>query len=254
MQYNATALSDKFDNGRSAGNLNASAGSLIFKDTSEQTFKMPIRGIELRIGGAGNRYLFFTHPQVPGITFYTDDKTILNSSELAFEPELKSTIRKFKNKNKLLWTIVSVFIGLIVVGIISLFVFKNQIIEHIAELVPPEKEQEIATSMKTSALVGKDIVKDSNLIHQLDLITDPLVKALNDTQYHFNFTIIKDPTLNAFALPGGSVIIHSGLIEKAKSPEEIAGVLAHEISHVTKRHHIRGVIGKLGIFMIVRSC
>lgn len=254
MTFNAIALSDKFENGRCSGRLETNPGGLVFTNSlTQEQFKMPLRDVQMRIGGAGNRFVFFSHDKVPGITFYTDDRAILNSDEIRFDPELKKVVAKLKNKGRLVWGILGSLLGLIVLGIVALFVFRGAIIERIANLVPPSKEQEISESMRTSAIAGKKIIKDSAIMHQLDAITSPLISALNDTNFSFSFTIIEDSTLNAFALPGGAIVIHSGLIEKAKSAEEVAGVLAHEISHVTRRHHIRGIIGNLGIFLVIRG-
>lgn len=55
----------------------------------------------------------------------------------------------------------------------------------------------------------------------------------------FEFFVIKDSMLNAFAMPGGFIGVHSGLILAARSESELAGVLAHEISHVTQSHLAR---------------
>ncbi len=52
--------------------------------------------------------------------------------------------------------------------------------------------------------------------------------------------------MNAFALPGGQVVVNSGLLRDAESAEEVAGVLAHEISHVELRHTLRNLIHSLG--------
>jgi predicted Zn-dependent protease len=57
----------------------------------------------------------------------------------------------------------------------------------------------------------------------------------------FNFFLINDPEINAFALPGGFVGIHSGLLLETKNESELAGVLAHEVSHVTQRHIARSI-------------
>jgi beta-barrel assembly-enhancing protease len=64
---------------------------------------------------------------------------------------------------------------------------------------------------------------------------------------------VEDATLNAFAMPGGNVVLHSGLLMAAGSPEEIAGVLAHEIAHVTQRHSIRGILSSAGMFLLVQT-
>ena len=57
----------------------------------------------------------------------------------------------------------------------------------------------------------------------------------------FTFFVVNDQTLNAFALPGGFIGVHTGLIEATRGEDELAGVLAHEIAHVTQRHIARAV-------------
>ncbi len=63
------------------------------------------------------------------------------------------------------------------------------------------------------------------------------------TRHPFEFFVVKDAMLNAFALPGGYIGVHSGLVLAARSESELAGVLAHEVSHVTQSHLAR-IFGK----------
>lgn len=84
------------------------------------------------------------------------------------------------------------------------------------------------------------------------LVTDPLVNEYiqsvgnrlsqhaHEGDLNFTFFVIDDPTLNAFALPGGFVGVHSGLLLTTANENELAGVLAHEIAHVSQRHIVRG--------------
>ena len=82
------------------------------------------------------------------------------------------------------------------------------------------------------------------------VLDDPLIQgylnelgyrliAHSETQQIFNFFLIKDSSINAFALPGGFIGINAGLILATKSESELAGVMAHEIAHITQRHHAR---------------
>src|SRR5437764_1747906 len=57
----------------------------------------------------------------------------------------------------------------------------------------------------------------------------------------FDFKVINDPNVNAFSLPGGHIYINSGLIAQADKADMLAGVMAHEISHVVARHAIKQV-------------
>jgi beta-barrel assembly-enhancing protease len=83
--------------------------------------------------------------------------------------------------------------------------------------------------------------------------TAPLIEALGKTPYTFHFYITNEKSINAFAMPGGYVVIHSELLLRAKSADEVLGVLAHEIAHVTERHGTRGVIAKAGAWLVFQA-
>ncbi len=63
--------------------------------------------------------------------------------------------------------------------------------------------------------------------------------AANDIAQEFDFLIIEDPAINAFAMPGGLLAFNTGLIARARRESELAGVVAHELAHVTQRHIAR---------------
>ena len=66
-------------------------------------------------------------------------------------------------------------------------------------------------------------------------------QANNDGIHDFSFFVIEDPVINAFALPGGFIGVHTGLLEATRNEDELAGVLAHEVAHVTQRHIARSI-------------
>ncbi len=70
-----------------------------------------------------------------------------------------------------------------------------------------------------------------------------LVASSNNPTLDFDFFVVRDPTLNAFALPGGYIGVHTGLLLAAQTESEFASVLGHEIAHVTQRH-IAQIVGK----------
>jgi predicted Zn-dependent protease len=83
---------------------------------------------------------------------------------------------------------------------------------------------------------------DSAAVTDLRLVLDRLVAAAPASPYAFRVFVVRDSALNAFAAPGGFVVVNSGLLAAAKTPEQLAGVLAHEIQHVIHRHSTRAVI------------
>lgn len=68
--------------------------------------------------------------------------------------------------------------------------------------------------------------------------------------FDFRFTVLNVPLVNAIALPGGPIIIFKGLIEEAESSDEVAGVLAHEMSHVNRRHTMARLMETLGLGLV----
>jgi len=92
---------------------------------------------------------------------------------------------------------------------------------------------------------------DREIDRHVELVDDPVVLAFVDDLGHeilrrvprpghlYRFRVVDDPTLNAFAVPGGYVYLHSGTLRAAGSVDELAGVLAHEIGHVKGRHYAR---------------
>ena len=64
--------------------------------------------------------------------------------------------------------------------------------------------------------------------------------------YALRWLLVDDPQINAMALPGGTVVVYTGLLRAAESPEELAGVLAHEVQHVVRRHSLRALVQSLG--------
>ena len=85
------------------------------------------------------------------------------------------------------------------------------------------------------------VVEDPLVIEYVNDIGSRIVSQTNEGNHNFTFFVIDDPRINAFALPGGYVGVHTGLLEATRSEDELAGVLAHEVAHVTQRHIARAI-------------
>ncbi len=84
---------------------------------------------------------------------------------------------------------------------------------------------------------------DPEVEEYLNRIGHRLAAVSNSPGLEFDFFVVNDPTLNAFALPGGFIGVHTGLLLAAQTESEFASVLGHEIAHVTQRH-IAQIVGK----------
>ncbi len=71
-------------------------------------------------------------------------------------------------------------------------------------------------------------------------------------ELEFNLSVVKDDSVNAFALPGGYVFVHTGLLSFARTDGELAGVLAHEIAHIDRRHGMKAVGRAVGLSLLLQ--
>ncbi|MDD4882555.1 MAG: M48 family metalloprotease [Gallionellaceae bacterium] len=92
----------------------------------------------------------------------------------------------------------------------------------------------------------KDFLDDPELVDYINSMGDKLVAASPAPYRHYEFFVVRDASINAFALPGGYVGVHTGLISATRNESELAGVIAHEISHVTQNHIARMIDSQKG--------
>jgi len=238
--------------GRATGEVRISADSVHF-ESEKGDFDLPAQGMKIELGGASDRLIFFSHPLHPQITIHTADHSVIDHPVLVNNPVFAAQRNKVRTKKRLAWAVL-LAVGVGVIGVfIGIFLARDRMVRTAAKAVPVDWEIKAGDKLFEQIAAMKRIVKDPVLDAQLKLITDPLVAGIKDNRYPLKFHIIEDPTLNAFAMPGGNVVVHSGLLMAADSPEEIAGVLGHEIAHVTQRHSIRSIISSAGLFMVLQT-
>lgn len=91
------------------------------------------------------------------------------------------------------------------------------------------------------------VINDDPLLNEyIGLLGSHIASHANDGDFGFDFLVIDDDSINAFAMPGGVIGIHAGLLLATENESELAGVLAHEITHVTQRHIARSIAAQRG--------
>jgi predicted Zn-dependent protease len=102
-------------------------------------------------------------------------------------------------------------------------------------------EAQIGRSIMSQIRASGQLVEDPQITEYINDIGHRISAQANDGDHKFTFFVIDDPNINAFALPGGYIGVHTGLLEATRSEDELAGVLAHEVAHVTQRHIARAI-------------
>jgi hypothetical protein len=145
-------------------------------------------------------------------------------------------------------------VAMLVVGSIALigglyFVALPAMAEIMANRVSVDFERELGDGVVEQLLAGQAVCDDPALTGSIDDILARLRAALPDDRYDFRVTVVDDTVVNAVAVPGGAMVIFRGLLRNTSSPEELAGVLAHEMQHVQLRHGTRAVMRQLPLLM-----
>jgi len=103
----------------------------------------------------------------------------------------------------------------------------------------PQVERRLGESIVRDMRRDPQFIDDPEISEYLGAIGARLTQATSGARHDFEFFAVRDASINAFALPGGFVGVHTGLMNAAETESELASVLAHEIAHVTQRHIAR---------------
>ncbi|MGI9237429.1 MAG: beta-barrel assembly-enhancing protease [Woeseiaceae bacterium] len=103
------------------------------------------------------------------------------------------------------------------------------------------EESQIGRMIMRDIRRSGQVVEDPLVNEYVNAIGSRIVSQTNDGDHDFTFFVIDDERINAFALPGGYIGVHTGLLEATRSEDELAGVMAHEVAHVTQRHIARAI-------------
>lgn len=134
-------------------------------------------------------------------------------------------------------------VALPVVVLVLFLMQAGSIAAWVADRVPVEQERALG-QMSFDAMRSGLTLRNSGPAYET---TQAIVARLTrDSRFQYEVHIAENETPNAFALPGGIIVVHTGLIAVTKRPEELAGVLAHEVQHVERRHALRGMVKELG--------
>lgn len=112
--------------------------------------------------------------------------------------------------------------------------------EPVDQVLSPRQEAEIGRELMAQARRTLDLNRDPEIAAYIDGVGRRLAAHSDSTPVNgYTFFVVRNPSINAFAGPGGYIGVHSGLILEADTEAQLAGVMAHEIAHVSQRHIAR---------------
>jgi Zn-dependent protease with chaperone function len=251
--YKALAYHDSLPNGSSPGEVSFGGEKLRFAGP-QGVVTASLEGMRISLGGFNGKQVFLEHDRLPGWRIVVTQQGVLKDPWLAGHPAVAGAAKKTESRRrKLPWPLkialflLAGFLLLLGIGLWQL----PRLVRKAAENIPLSTEVSFGRSVAAQVLATARESADPAMKSKLEEATRRLLPEAEKSGYTFQFHIIEDSTLNAFAVPGGFIFVHTGLLKAAKRPEQIAGVLAHEMAHVTERHSLRNVLQSLGLSTVV---
>jgi predicted Zn-dependent protease len=161
-------------------------------------------------------------------------------SKVFFEKRLTNI---FKQNNTILVSLVLFLLALLGAAYLYILPF---VAEKIASNIPESVEKRLGDSMY-EGMITAYTVDDS-----LTRTVNDFAKSINfKTAYPITVTVVKENEVNAFALPGGHIVVFDKILLKMKSKEELAALLGHEVAHVHYRHSLKSMFRSLAGYLFI---
>ncbi|WP_455388250.1 M48 family metallopeptidase [Petrachloros mirabilis] len=188
-------------------------------------------------------------------TVYLKDPALILAFRAAAPPRLTrdleetaAKVRQVRSRQRRIWAVV---LGLS--GVFALFIWfgSDLLVEFAVSRIPVEWEQKLGEAAYRDFLDQQTVIKEGPAVAAVNEITQRLTEKIPDNPYTFEVSVVKSDVVNAFALPGGYVVVFTGLMMKAENGEEVAGVLSHELNHVLQRHGLNRMVRQIGLIAVV---
>ena len=194
-------------------------------------------------GPKGERTLYLKNPDVIRAFRQAAPEHLSHSFEQAAE-----RVRQVRHRGRLVWSLAGcVFLA----TVLGLWFGSDLLVELAVSRIPVEWEQNLGESAYRDFLSHQEVMKEGSAVTALGEMMQRLTEQIPNNPYKFEMAVVKSDVINAFALPGGYVVVFTGLMKKAESGEEVAGVLSHELNHVLQRHGLERILKSLGLLTVV---
>jgi len=235
----------------------SSQGVLVFDDDKGNKIDIPIRNAKLDLIGDPETTLQFGwngQNEKKCSLLCQDSELLENLLAINHLPETKAILSELQKKQRQKLKgekyRVPLYLAYIAAFFFSTYFMYSYSVPMIADTIPYEWEKEIGGFAFENYQTGKSVIKNSTVNAAMDAIVKRIDK-FDDSDITYDVIVIDAEMVNAFAFPGGYVVVTSGLINNSEKPEEVAAVLSHELTHVLERHGMRKLVRQAGLGVLI---
>ena len=253
--FEGGVFSDQLPGGRAGATIAPTHKAIEAKATDGTLFSIPLGELQLEIGGASGKMVFCRN-QDKSLTLFTEAPGFLDAIEeqgghyvQKLTQGIRQGVRAKRNKS---WAMMAVaMVAMVALGTCTVQSI-GSFAHTSADAIPWSVDTYIGKTAMESMDLGGPKVEDEAITAVPKALVKKLGEAVDIPDLELEIHVVESKQINAFALPGGQMVVFTGLLHHANSPEEVAGVLAHEIAHVTKRHGLERIIQSVGVITVVQ--
>ncbi len=150
------------------------------------------------------------------------------------------------------WGNVAILLGVLIAVALGLVLLLPGLADPLSDVVPESWERALGEKAVAELAAGHAFCEAPGGKEALQRLTAKIARQVPGGN-SFHVRVIDAPQVNAFAAPGGYIVLLNGLIEAAETPEELAGVLAHEMAHEAERHPMKGLLRAMGVRLLLNA-
>jgi predicted Zn-dependent protease len=255
IELEGGVFSPQIEGGRAGARLTVGPDGLHARTSDGQVFQLRFEHCQLSLGGASG-HMWFCRNEDRSLTIFSEGPALGAAIAVHAPPALRARLeaveaqaRASQSRYQLLWiaglVVLVLFVGLAYFGV-------RRAAQASIDLVPLAVDKKLGSlAFENMDHEGKE-THDPVLVSAARSIVTRLTESADKPKFDYNVHVVDADVINAFALPGGEVVVYTGLMREAQTPEQLAGVLSHEIAHVDRRHGMRRIAQSLGIIGAVQ--
>jgi len=253
-EFAGGVFSDAIQGGRAAARISIGDDAVIGTTAEGESFRIAYSDCQLELGGASGA-MWFCRSTDRSLTLYTEALGFAQALQAHAPPDLSAKIaaivaqaRAQAQRTRLLWG------ALLLVAVAVLgggYFLLRQAAQASVTILPRSWDEKLGElALKQVSLEGS-VIEDPVLTRAVNAMVERMAPHAGGG-FKYRVRIVEAPVVNAFALPGGAIVLYTGLLRAAATPEQVCGVLAHEMAHVERRHGMQRITQTVGVVATVQ--
>lgn len=237
-----------------AVDVRVEGGNVLAESEDGRRFELSLADASLEPGGFDGDFVFCRAPDASITIAVQDARFVEQLAAHGGERVLRALERVAAHRGRHArsrWIGVGAVIAVVALVIGAIALVPTMLASSTATL-PARIDRELGDAAMAQVELSGEELDDPVVLAFLRGVVDRLAPSASRHDFELRVHLVESEQVNAFALPGGQMVVFTGLLRRAETPDQVAGVLAHEIAHVTLRHGIRNVAHRAGLVLAIQ--